>query len=58
MFCWHKWIWKPEILDFGYSHYQKAVCQKCGKVKQRHIGWGAEVNKYRVPTLILKVKEK
>ncbi len=39
-FCPHKWSkWSTDFIKFGFEEYQRKVCLKCGKIKQRSIGW-------------------
>lgn len=49
--CGHEWEWGPDLLQFGSTFYQRAMCMRCGKIKQRAIGWAAEVDKYGVKEL-------
>ncbi len=47
-FCSHEWLWSTEIIEFGNSDFQRAICERCGKVKQCEIGRSARRGKYEI----------
>lgn len=44
--CGHEWEWGPHLLEFGHEYYQRAMCRRCGKMKQHSIGMAANLNKH------------